>query len=290
MNKLEQIVSFINVVEANSFAAAARKLNLSTAAVSRKITSLEKKLGVQLLQRSTRHLALTALGEQYYQHCKNLLEQLHMMDNQITASQQAVTGTLHVVSNRYFAMQHIMPRLPQFMFENPALRIKLEIAERFPNMAQEGIDILFGISIEGPPELVHKRICNTRYVLCASPAYLQQFGTPQAPNDLLQHRYIAHHIRKPLDTLLFKDGKEMYIEPYLSLNDASAMLECALLGLGIIKLHDYIVADALKAGQLIEILTAYQTPHYPVYLYYQQTRYLLPKIRRFIDFFTHVES
>lgn len=285
MAKFEQIECFIRVVEENNFAAAAKQLAISPAAVSRKIAALENDLGMQLLTRSTRLLRLTPIGERYYQECKIIFERMRDLENLMAESQEKATGILHVTSNRHFANTHLIPGLPQFLTANPDLKVKLDVAERFPDFHQENVDILFGVSIDGPPELVRKRICTTRYVLCAAPAYLKQYGTPTVPNDLLSHRYITHALRTPLDILLFKGGKEIFVEPYLSLNDASAMLECALLGLGIIKLHDYVVAKAIQEGKLIELLPQYAAPEYPVYLYYQQSRYLTAKIRKFIDFY-----
>lgn len=285
MSKLERINTFISVVEENGFAASARKHGVSTAAISRQISALEAELGVQLLTRTTRQVRLTETGLQYYQQCKKALGELAEAENAIAGSQQEALGVLNILSPRYFALTNIIPRLPEFMARNPKLRINFELAERFPDFSQEGIDILFGVTIEGPPGLVRRRVATTRYVLCASPSYLKNHGMPKAPADLQQYHYIAHSMRKPLDILTFNDGKEVYLEPIVSLNDTRAMRECALQGMGIVKLHDYEVADALADGSLREILTEFRGPQYTVYLYYQQSRYLQPKIRRFIDFF-----
>lgn len=285
MSKLERIQAFIDVAEENGFAAAARKQGVSTAAISRQISALEAELGVQLLKRSTRQMSLTEIGLQYFQHCKKLLLELAEAENAIAGSQQQAQGLLRITSTRYFALTHLIPRLPEFMAQNPQLAIQFELAERFPDLAQEGIDILFGVTIEGPPGLVRRRVATTRYVICASPTYLKKHGTPHTPAELSHHHYIAHSMRKPVDVLTFKEGKEVYLEPMLSINDIRAMRECAILGLGIVKLHDYEAADALRDNRLVEILSDYQVPHYSVYLYYQQSRYLQPKIRRFIDFY-----
>lgn len=285
MSKLERISAFIHVVEENGFAKAARKRNVSTAAISRQVTALEAELGVLLLYRTTREIKLTDIGYRYYQQCKQTLESLTEAENAISGSLLEASGVLTITSNRYFAFTHLIPRLSEFMADNPNLRIKLEIAERFPDFTQEEVDVLFGVTMEGPQGLVRKRITNTRYVLCASPHYLEKFGIPKTPSDLTHHLYIAHSMRKPIDVLTFKDEKEIYLEPILSLNDTRAMRECAINGMGIVKLHDYEVEDTLKDHTLCEILHEYSKAQLPVYLYYQQSRYLQPKIRRFIDFF-----
>jgi DNA-binding transcriptional LysR family regulator len=286
MSKFECMMTLIDVVEQNGFAAAAKKQKISPAAISRQIARLEKELGVQLLTRTTRQTALTEIGQQYYQHCKNVFNEIAVADALVTGSQREPMGILKITSSRYFVEEYILPRLPKFMSLYPRLRLNLELAERFPNLTQENIDILFGVSMEGPDDLVRKAVTTTRYVICAAPAYLKKYGIPETPSDLINHRYITHSMRKPANTISFKDGKEVNIDPILSLNDSRIMRECALQGMGIVKLHDYMVQNALKEKRLIEILSDYAEPKIMVYLYYQSSRYLQPKIRKFIDYFT----
>lgn len=286
MSKFDRIASFIAVVEEHGFAAAARKYGVSTAAISRQVARLEADLKTELLIRTTRQLSLTEIGAQYYQQCKKALLELNEAEIAIASSQNEAAGILNVTSSRYFAMRYLLPYLPEFMDLNPKLQVKIELAERFPNLAKEGIDLLFGVSMEGPSELVRKRVSTTRYVLCASPDYLSKNGTPQTPSELGKHRYITHSMREPDNLVTFKNGNDIYVEPVLWLNDSRAMCECAILGMGIIKLHEYIVAEALQDGGLVEILSEFQESELSVYLYYQASRYLQPKIRRFIDFFT----
>lgn len=290
MSKFDRITTFISVVEENGFAAAARKTGVSTAAISRQIAALERELGVQLLHRTTRQISLTDIGEEYYQQCKKVLSELRDAETAIAASRNEATGALHIMANRYFAITHILPKLPEFTQLNPHLQIHFQLAERFPNLEKESIDILFGVSIEGSAELIRRRVTTTQYVLCAAPNYLKKHGTPKSPADLIKHHYITHSIRKPDNVIFFKDSKEIHVNPTLWLNDSYAMRECALQGMGIVNLHDYMVADALQDGKLIEILREYQEPKKNVYLYYRQSRYLQPKIRRFIDFYTSDEA
>lgn len=286
MSKLERINAFISVVEQNGFAAAARKERVSTAAISRQVARLESDLGVELLKRTTRQIVLTEIGAEYYQNSKKALADLIEAEIAIANSQDEATGILSVTSNRYFAIKYIISQLSKFIELNPKLQVKIELAERFPNLGAEHIDVLFGVSMEGPSTLVRRKVAVTRYVLCASPIYLEQYGEPRAPTDLYKHRYITHSMRKPDNVITFKGNKNIYLQPTLWLNDSQAMCECAIQGMGIVWLHDYIVADALANGSLIELLPEFCERNQPVYLYYQQSRYLQPKIRRFIDFYT----
>ncbi len=284
MNKLSCILTFINVVEEMSFVRAGKKQHISTAAVSRQISSLEKVLGTDLLHRTTRQLSLTKVGQEYYYQCKKTIEDLQEAEEKIAGSQKEARGVLHVMSNRYFAKTTILPHLKKFMAQNPKLRLKLELAERFPDLAEESIDLIFGISMQAPPHLIQRQVATTQYVLCASSEYLKKRGTPKSPADLSKHAYITHNMRRP-DNVLKLNEAEVHLEPLLWLNDSRAMLECALQGLGIVKLHDYIVKEALVSKKLIEILPQYHKTPIPVFLYYEQSRYLQPKIRKFIDFF-----
>jgi len=285
MSKLDQINTFIQVVGANGFANAAKRLNISTAAVSRQVTALEADLGTQLLTRTTRRLTLTETGMQYYQSCKKILGELKETELTIAGSQQEAQGILRILCNRYFAQDLIIPQLPLFLAQHPKLKIQLEIAERFPNLIDENIDIVFGVSLPGSETLVRKKIGETSYVLCAAPAYLKKFPLPKTIASLTEHHYLAHIERRPVDVIVFADGKEVFIEPYIVLNDTFAMRECALQGLGIAKLHHYMIANELENQKLIAILPEHPFETIPVYLYYQPSHYLLPKIRRFIDFF-----
>jgi DNA-binding transcriptional LysR family regulator len=286
MTHFSQIATFIAVVEQNSFAGAARLQGVSTAAVSRQVSRLEAELRTQLLHRTTRRVTLTEIGAQYYQQCKKALSELMEAERSISASRSVATGTLSITSSRYFALQYLLPRLPEFMARNPALEIKIELAERFPDLEKENIDLIFGMSVPGSPELIRKRVATTRYVLCASPDYLKKQKAPKVPEDLRRHRYITHSMRQPDNAVNFKNNQKIMVNPVLRINDSQALRECAIQGMGIVHLHDYIVLDALQDGVLIELLKEFQEPRQSVYLYYQQSRYLQPKIRHFIDFFT----
>ncbi len=290
MSKFDRINAFISVVEENGFAAAARKKAISTAAISRQVTALEADLGAQLLLRTTRQISLTEIGERYYQQSKKALSELREAENAISGSKNEATGVLIIMANRYFAITRLLHKLPEFLSLNPKLRVNFKLDERFPDLEKEGIDILFGVSVEGSAELTRRRVSTTRYVLCASPQYFKKNGTPKTPSDLYNYHYITHSIRRPDNVIMFKDGKEIHVNPILWLNDSYAMRECAIRDMGIVNLHDYMVEDALKEGRLVEIFREHQEPLKNIYLYYQSSRYLQPKIRKFIDFYTLQES
>jgi len=283
MQSLERIQTFVKVVEANSYAAVAEQVNKSRAAISKQISSLEQELGIKLIERTTRRLSLTEDGALYYAQCKRLLEITHEMEGLVSSMRKEPTGTLHLCCGRYFGEQLVVPHLGEFLEAYPKVRINLRLEERIPDFVKENIDLLIGVSMPGPSESVRRKISKTRYVFCASPSYLERYGTPQKVSDLSYHRYITHSMRQP-DNILTLGDQQVTLDPYLRINDAWSMLTCAQNGLGIVKLHDYMVRESLQTGKLIEILHPYSQEEYPIFVYYMQNRYLSPKIRHFIDF------
>jgi DNA-binding transcriptional LysR family regulator len=283
MNKLDRLETFFQVASEGSFAKAARRLDVSTAAVSKKIALFEKELGVELIKRSTRSFALTTWGELYFDHCKTIIAQIKEGEDLVAFSRSEPSGILRVTAGRYFSERYIIPNLAEFVQLFPKVRLELELAERMPDLEKENIDILIGMSMSGASDCIQKKIARTRYVLCASPSYLAKHGTPQSPDDLVGHSYISHSMRSP-DLISFKTGKKIRLEPLLRLNDTQAMLHCALAGMGIVKLHDYAVEEAVAQGELVEILEEYRDDALPIYVCYLQRKYVAPKIRCFIDF------
>lgn len=284
MSKFERMDTFIKVIDSNSFSLAAKSLKISSAAVSKQISALEEELGVKLLNRTTRSLILTEAGRIYYDYCQKLLNMVREADSLVSHMRVEPSGHLHVISGRHFAETFIIPHLKEFMTQYPKVTINLELAERVPDISKENIDIVFGMSIHGPPDAIQKKIAMTRYVICASPQYLKKNGTPLTPKELLKHHYIAHSMRKPDNLITFKNGQQIYLNPILKLNDTEAMLQCALDGIGIVRLHDYMVEQAIANGKLVELLKKYSEPELPIFYYYQQSRYVHSKIRLFLDF------
>lgn len=286
MVNLDRIATFIQVVEENSFSAAAKKQNVSVPAISKQILSLEKELGTQLIRRTTRRLTLTSSGQIYLEHCKRLMKEVYELTGLSSQLQAQPQGVLKALVSRHFGEKYVVPHLKEFLKLYPQITLDLELNERTPDPARENFDLIFGVSVSGPDQWIQKKISKSRYVFCATPEYLKKHGIPERPIDLAHHHYITHKMRKPDDILEFKKGIEIYIKPFLKLNDTRAMLETALQGLGIVKLHDYVVEDSLKKGQLIEVLREFSHEEIPIYALYQPSQFLQPKIREFIRFFS----
>jgi DNA-binding transcriptional LysR family regulator len=284
MPDLSQIKTFVLTSELGSLAAVARKLGISPAAISKQLTRLEEELGLQLLVRSTRRIELTDVGLKYCLQCRRILEEVEAASALVSQVKAVPHGILKIVSSRYFATAYIIPYMKEFLLKYPKIEINLELAERYPDLNLEAIDVVIGMSISAIGDAIQKRIATTSYSFCASPHYLKQFGIPRKPGDLKNHRYITHSMRKPDNELLFHNKEVVTIVPYIRVNDAQTMLNFALDGLGIVKLHHYVVKEHLKQGVLQELLSTYSNSEIPIYVAYPQRRYIPSKIRCFIEF------
>jgi DNA-binding transcriptional LysR family regulator len=283
--KLVQLETFIKVVEANSLVSAAKQLGVSPAAVSKQISALENALKVILLQRTTRRLGLTELGRIYYEHSKNLLKKAVELDEAVASLHAEPSGSLTVLSSRYFADYYIIPHLEEFFAKYPKINLDLIIAGRSSDFSREDIDLFFGIAHRGPADAVEKEIMKGHFSLCTAPSYIKKYGMPHSPQELQQHRFITYSVRESCHRLSFNNGVELYLNPLLKVSDTKIMITCALQGLGFVKLHSLESEKYLSNGTLVEILADFREPPQPIYLCYQQHRYLQPKVRLFIKFF-----
>lgn len=286
MPDLSHIETFVLTSELRSLAAVARKLGISPAAISKQLTRLEEELGLQLLVRSTRRIELTEVGINYCDQCRRILEEVEAASALISHVKAVPYGTLKIVSGRHFAASYIVPHMKEFLLKYPKIELNFELAERVPDLNLESIDVLIGMSISATGDAIQKKIATTSYSFCASSDYLEQFGIPEIPADLKKHRYITHSMREPDNELLFRDKEIITLKPYIRVNDAQTMLNFALEGLGIVKLHHYVVKEHLEQGALKEVLTSYNNSEVPIYVAYPQRRFIASKVRCFIDFIT----
>lgn len=284
MDKLKLMKTFMLVVEEGSIARAALKLGITKAAASKHLIELESSLNTQLLQRSTRRLNITDTGQLFYDSLNNVFSAVNDAESAVTHLHEKPAGTLRIGSHRYFGEQFIINHLHEFVTIYPNLKLDIELADRFPDMEKENFDVLCGIGHDGPDHLVRKKIGEVRYILCASPAYISRVGKLALPEDLKKLRYITHSFRTNDNIFVFKNKKEVYIDFDIRLNDAQAMLKCALQGLGFIKIYNHFVEEYIKKGDLIEIFPEYKDQLQSIYIFYKQQKFVSTKIRVFIDF------
>jgi DNA-binding transcriptional LysR family regulator len=285
------MAAFVAAIDDGSLAAAARRLGYSPAAVTRAIASLEDRIGAQLLHRTTRALRLTSFGEQYLTMCRQVLADIAHAEQGAAAEQATPRGLLTITAPVLFGRLKVRPVLEQFLDANPAVHARLVLLDRVVSLIDEGMDVAARLAHLPDSSLVATRLGEVRRVLCASPGYLERYGMPDAPGDLLKHCCImsneaatepwsfageAGSSRRGLQTVA--------IQPRMIVNAAAAAIDSALEGRGITRVMSYQVADDVAAGRLVLVLARYEPPAIPVHFVMQATRSVAPKIRQFIDF------
>lgn len=281
------MAAFVRVVEARSFSAAAAALGLTRSAVSRQIAALEERLGVRLLNRTTRRLSTTEAGSIYYERCVRVLAEAASAERAVMDLDEAPRGTLRINAPMSFGLGHLGGALAEFAALHPALKIDLTLDDRVVDLVAEGFDVAIRIVDLPPSTLVARKLAVNRRVLCASPDYLAKSGVPERPEDLSRHRCLAYTYLATGNEWRFRgeDGPiTVRIDGAFAANNGDVLRQVALAGGGIVLAPTFIVGDDLRAGRLVPLLTKYMEADTGIYAVYPQTRRLSPKVRALIDF------
>jgi DNA-binding transcriptional LysR family regulator len=278
---------FAKVVESSSFAAAARHFAMSPAMVSKHIHTLEERLGVRLLNRTTRRVSATEVGQNYYERCLRILYELEDAERAAGDLEAAPRGLLRVTSSVSFGAHQLAPAIADYLVAYPNVSIDLSLHDNYVDLLEERIDLAIRLGQLSDSSLIAKKLYAVEMVLCASPGYLAANGTPQTPRDLSKHNCLIYTYAAPrMWTFTDPDGKAevIRVSGRLSANSGDPLLELALKDTGILLSPDYLVADGLSAGRLIRLLPDYKTQETPVYAVYPHSHFLPAKTRTFIDF------
>jgi DNA-binding transcriptional LysR family regulator len=289
MNYFSYIQAFVEIVEQGSLHRAAQKLSQTDAAISKKLSKLEKSLNLRLLERGRNIFKLTPAGQQYYDLCREIIVKLETAEQFIQEMTLTPQGELRVTCNAYNAKHYLQPKLKKFLKKYPKILLNIDIAERVPDFSEPHMDILFGAGLQNAAaDLVRKKLTVSRDILCATPSYLANHAVPKKPSDLLQLDYIVHSQRNPIDTIYFDNGETITIKkPLLKFSVGAAAISAALDDLGFIYIKSYFVEQELKDKVLVELLPSYTRTKMPIYVYYRHQSYIDPKIRAFMDFFVN---
>ncbi|TDR80717.1 LysR substrate-binding domain-containing protein [Paludibacterium purpuratum] len=291
MQDLNDLFYFAKVVEHGGFMAAGRALGIPKSRLSRRIAELEERLGVRLLQRTTRRLSLTEVGSQYYQHCQAVLSEAEAAEETIARVQAEPRGLVRISCPELLAKMLLAPLLPRFLAAHPQVRIQLDAANRRVDLIEEGIDIAIRVRnvIEDSANQVARTLRVSRLVLVASPALLAELGPPRVPMDLL--RYPCLTMSRPDGrgqwVLLDGDGHEIRLQidtPRLMTDDLIVLAEAAANGMGVALLPSLACRPFLADGRLQELLPDCQAPWGILHLVYPSRRGLIPAVRHLIDF------
>jgi DNA-binding transcriptional LysR family regulator len=288
MDRWTEMELFVQVAEHGSLSRAAEALNLSNAAASRHLAALEERLAARLVQRNTRRMFLTEVGEAFYRRCKSLLSEVQEAEAAVNEAVVQPTGLLRVTGSLSFCMMHVAPLLPAFHERYPQLRVEIIAANRYHDIIENGIDIAIRTrEVEADSNITVRRLAQTRRLLAASPQYLQRHGTPRTLDDLAAHRLLIYTYSNQPDLLRFTKGGEeasVPVQGLLAANDGQVLRAAALAHLGILVQPRYIVHDDIVAGRLVPVLDEWDLPRLTINLAYQSRQHLPAKVRCFIDF------
>jgi DNA-binding transcriptional LysR family regulator len=293
MNLLAAIASFIKVVESGSIVGAAKSLGVSAAAVSQTLNRLETHLGVRLLQRTTRSLALTENGAVYYEKVRRIAQDLESAQSAISSDETELQGRLSIASTAAFGRYVLAPLIAGFASQHPRLLIELSTTDNKINHIQDRIDLSLRIKPQLEDGIIARKIASLPFILCAAPVYLERAGCPQSPDDLQQHACLA--FRYPLDGRFLRwgfirDGQryDADINATAISDDIDALAHMAVNGMGITRLAEFVAAPFIQRGQLVPLFESDSAGIEPMEIYacVQERAAMTTKVRAFVDYLT----
>ena len=289
MDRLTDIALFLKVLDLGSISAAARNLDVSVAVASKRLQRLEQELGVRLLHRTTRHVQATAEGGVLAAQGRALVEDLEALTSGLRRGGTEVTGTLRITTSPTFGQLYISPRIPQFLGLHPAVKLSIHFSDEVIDLVSTGFDMAIRIGSLEDSRLLARRLATNQRVLCASPVYLNQHGTPASPADLQHHQCLVQigAQGKPSPwRLKSPGGREITarIDSYLESNLGDSLRVAALAGLGIALHSTWHVCEDLRAGRLQIVLPDFPVADTGIYAVMPQRRLVPPRVRAFTEF------
>ncbi len=288
MDRWTEIELFVQVAELGSLTRAADALGLSNAAASRHLAALEERLSARLVQRNTRRLFLTDVGDEFYRRCKPLLGELRDAESAVNEAVLKPTGLLRVTASLSFSMIVIAPLLPELAARYPDLRVEIVVSNRYTDLLENGIDVAVrNREFENDSAITVRRLAETKRVVAASPQYLQRQGTPRTPDELGRHRMLIYNLANQPNLMRFTRNGAVTSVPVhglLEANDGQVLRAAALKHLGILIQPMYIIHEDVVAGRLVPLLQEWELPRLTINIAYPTRRHLPAKVRCFVDF------
>ncbi|MEJ2346268.1 MAG: LysR family transcriptional regulator [Gammaproteobacteria bacterium] len=288
MGRLEDMETFVRVVEAGSISGAATRMSLAKSAVSRRLAELEERLGVQLFRRTTRRLNLTDTGRSFHERCVAILSDADEAEAAVSREHRTLRGRLRVAVPMSFGLLHLGPAITEFCRRHPEVQFDLDFNDRQVDLVQEGVDVAIRIARLSDSSLVARRLAAVRQVVCASPAYLERHGSPRTPDELARHACLVYsNLADPESwTYLDADGQAQRVKVPVRLqaNNGDFLRAAAVAGLGLVMGPTFILYQELERGDLRPLLTDYTWPVVNAYAVYPRTRHLSQRVRALVDF------
>ena len=283
---LNDIVVFAKVAETKSFTGAAEALGLPKSTVSRKLAQLEERLGVRLVQRTTRKLALTDIGEAYYDRCARIVADLASAEQLVTDMQASPRGRLRVSATVDFATRYLGDIVSVFLADHPEINVEIDATDRVVDLIEDGFDVAIRFGSLPESSLVARRLCGVALLLCASPGYLDRRGTPKHIEELDEHDHVLFTpvSRNQTWTVVHGDATYEFGRPArFASNNYGAVRHAAIAGAGIALISDFMVADDLRSGALVRVLPDWATRTTDVHAVYPARQNLPPRLALFLD-------
>ena len=279
--------AFVRVIERGSFAAAADDLGITPSALSKLVTRIEDRLGVSLLTRTTRRLALTAEGEVFVARSRDILASIEAAEAEVTAASRLPRGHLKISIGTALAKQILCPALPAFLSRYPDITVELHVSDHQVDLVAEQVDVAIRSGALGDSTLVARKITEAKRLICASPLYLEKHGSPRVPADLLRHNCLTlpgpawsqwpFHTHEGINRLV--------VSGTFTSDNADLLLDMAIAGLGIARLADFMVARPMRDGALVPLLLESSMPEaFPIHALTVPGRHRAPRIKAFVDF------
>lgn len=282
------MATFVAVAEAGSFTAAADRLTVAKSAVSRKVSALERRLGVQLIRRTTRRLSLTDSGAAFYERSVRILADLDEAESAVAQEHGELRGQLRVALPLSFGLHHMYAPICEFATRHPAVDFDLDLNDRRVDLIEEGMDLAVRIGHLRDSSLIARKLFDARTVVCAAPDYLERFGTPQSPAELADHRCLVYSNLAEPQRWAYTDAKgerhTIIVGRGMRVSSGDFICRAAAAGLGIAMQPTFIAHEAIRGGELVPLLTEVHWPVTPGYAVYPPTRHLSFRVRAFIDF------
>ncbi|PTN12045.1 LysR family transcriptional regulator [Nitrosomonas aestuarii] len=287
MGQFEDMHVFIRVVDAGGIGRAAEQLGLAKSAVSRKLADLETRLGVRLLNRTTRTSSLTEAGRTFYERSIKIVDDIAELNTLTKASQATLEGTINLAAPLSFGLSHLAPAIDSFIKLHPELTININFSDRQVDLVEEGMDLALRIADLKDSSLVARKLSPIRTLLCASPHYLQEYGTPKTVYELKQHRLLHYNLSNTSSwKFVDKQGAQhsIPVSAKIVANNGDFLKDMAIAGHGIIMMPTFITWKTIVDGKLVPIMPDYQSPSFNAYAVYPQKRYLSHRTKILIDF------
>jgi DNA-binding transcriptional LysR family regulator len=287
MDRLGAMRVFVTVADAGSLSAAARRLGMPLATVSRQLAQLEEEVGARLVTRTTRHLVLTEPGRGYLEACRRILEEVESAELKLAGDRSEPNGTLALTAPVVFGRLHVLPVVTDFLSRFPRVEVRMMLIDRPVDLVEEQLDVAVRIGKLPASTLISTRVGAVRPILCAAPAYLNARGTPTRPEQLTEHDCISFSGAPMAERwTLGKRGtrRAERVSARLAVNSAEAAVDAAIAGLGIVRILSYQAERAIREGRLKRVLANFEGEDVPVSILHRETRLPQAKVRSFVDF------